>query len=189
LPTVGAAESERSEDEPGEIVPAEARDTLPFRAVVVAGAVSTAPVSTFAERLAHALVRRGITGAGLVVTPAERTSVQTGDFVERSTPDRMVAAGLAPVRWLALEPARRRHGLSQVVQDFTGAGTLVATGLDLAAVYEPWLTVLLTAGVTEPSWRRTARALRDRMDLMLADPRPGVAEELAARVAHLHEDG
>lgn len=174
LPTLGA-----HRDEPRGVVrsPAELRPA-PRPTLALSGARPGASLAGFAAELVAALAARGPVDALCVV----RAGVHQGDLGTR-----LRGAGAGRVVSLSVTAERAPDEIERAHLELTPGGTLVVVGNDWPALYRPRALVLLTEGLPRPVWVDSARALVDRVDLELADPRPGVARELAARWCPLKE--
>jgi hypothetical protein len=73
------------------------------------------------------------------------------------------------------------EAFAELLADALGARGCHASVVAGGAV-EPCLTVILTDGLPPASWQKSARDARDQAALELAEPRPGVADGLAARL-------
>lgn len=62
-----------------------------------------------------------------------------------------------------------------------GAGRIVV-GAAFVALRRPRLAILITGGASPVQWDPTIRALRERFDLVLEDPRASLARELARQL-------
>jgi hypothetical protein len=58
----------------------------------------------------------------------------------------------------------------------------VAIGAPYVALARPTLSILVTRGLPPVSWEPSLRAIRDRFHLVVAEPGPGLARELALRL-------
>lgn len=59
----------------------------------------------------------------------------------------------------------------------------VVVGARAAAIAKTVITIAITSGLPPSTWDASARAIRDRIDLELSEPRPGVALGLATALA------
>jgi len=179
LPTVGRGAPQR-DDEPGEVRSAAERPDAPVPTIAIVAAVPTAPVLPLAERIVAAATARGVDTAALVVRrEAGALAVEDSGFSPESAPGRLAAAGARPVRWARCDPQRAAQALERAFDALPAGRWCIAVGSDVPALLRPRLTILLSSGAARPAFSASARALLDRVDVELADPRPGFAEGLA----------
>ena len=152
---------------------ARAEPGLPVVSIVAARPELSEHADRFAHELLDALAQRGaracalraeISNAGRSVTLGVPTAAQ-----------RPAARVAAPASELA---ACVREGLAGLGE----LDAMVSLGAAFPALFRPRLVVLLTDGLASPGWSPEVRAVRDRVDLELSDPRPGVARGLAELV-------
>ncbi len=185
LPIAGAVDTQRLV--PGEIQPLADRLVAPMQLVSVVSARSRAAKEVdFARVMVEEIVGAGVRCAALVA----RMAVEEGfELDEDPRPDgdlgRIRAAGAD------LAIAVRTHPSTSAVAVASGLGKahergakiVVTVGSPVPAMYRTRLCVMITGGLSLPLWDLSARALRDRIDLEVADAREGVARKLAAEIA------
>lgn len=181
LPTVGGGSPLGRDDEPAALVrPLEERARTAMPILAIASALPTTPAARLAERIVAAACGRDRQVGALVVRRApHECEVREAGLPDGSLPARLAAAGAAPVRWLRVDPERTAEGLERALDALPPARWVVTVGNDVPALVRPRLTILLTGGAVVTAWSGSARALRDRTDVELADPRRGFAEGLA----------
>lgn len=142
---------------------------------------SIAVVATVRERDAEAMAAALVTAAreaGLAAVQWRarlRSASDAGVDVERSEEDgALVIRAPAGAIGAAIAELARAAGAS---------GTLhVVVGAPFVAIARPTLAIAVGAAGAVVRWDPAVRALRDRLDLIVDEPRPGLAPWLVARL-------
>lgn len=148
------------------VVADEERIALPRPSVVIVAASPRADAVGMADAIASAA------GASTRwrVQQREREGTERAD-----TPSEKV---------LRASEAELAAGIATLVAE--GAdGLLVAVGAPLVSLARPDLAILVTGHAAPVQWEPALRAIRDRFELIVAEPRPALAVELAKRLRAL----
>jgi hypothetical protein len=92
-----------------------------------------------------------------------------GEVVEASGPETIVRASADAIE----------RAIERLAASYDRGEPLVAVGEAFVAIARPRLAILVTGGAPAVSWAGDLRALRDRFDLVVEEPRPSLARELA----------
>jgi hypothetical protein len=68
------------------------------------------------------------------------------------------------------------------IEDAPTSAPTIALGLPWVALRRPRVAVLLTAGASPVHWEPEIRELRERFELVIPEPRPGLARALVRRL-------
>lgn len=72
--------------------------------------------------------------------------------------------------------------LDSALEGLRAEGLVVALGAAFVALRRPALAILVTGGASPVQWDPDVRALRDRFQLIVEEPRPALARELVAAI-------
>lgn len=168
---------EEAFDRPGEVRAMDARPVPDLPALAVVGAVPMAPAVRMVVELVRALGDAGRKPGALLVR--RRAS---GRSITAAGAEHPVAVAGAKPAWLVdAAPEQASEALAEAWQRFPEGGVVVTSGSDVPALYRPALTILVSGGLAPFAWATSVRAIRDRLDVELVEPRPGFAMELVRR--------
>ena len=164
---------------PLDLPAASARFATHERVIAIASVQPSAELDAFASAVVTAAVARHARVLGVLASG--NGSLGSAVLRERGIARAMRDAGAEDVRQIAMgtDAARRE---ARAVLAARQDGLLVAIGAEVPAYYQARAAVLLTFGLPVSSWDPLARALRDRVDVVLTDARPRYAALLAESV-------
>ncbi|MFW6049984.1 MAG: hypothetical protein ACODAU_02350 [Myxococcota bacterium] len=146
--------------------------------LAVASAARTVSPMPVAQALVAAMAAEGHAPVALIATRARGRS-DVG--VLRDGP--LVEAGAERVLRVVLQPEDAAAMLERAWAALPPDRPLVATGNDVPALYHLRLGLMVTGGLPPFAWAPSARAVADRMDAEVVEPRAGFVQALIARLA------
>ncbi|AKF07802.1 hypothetical protein [Sandaracinus amylolyticus] len=140
----------------------EARVRVRAPSIAIVAAVRAADADAFATMIAEAASGRAVIEQRAAVRA--KAGAETIDGVLRASSDALPGALDALIA----------HGADDALR--------VVIGAPFVALARADLSVLITSGSTPVQWDPQLRAMRDRFELVIPEPRPGLARALVARL-------
>jgi hypothetical protein len=176
LPIVGGERANEASVEPW---PPERRLVPSFPLVAVVGAMPEARAIEQARAFLQAARDAG--AAPVFFATRRRAARGPADVLERAPGDPREArpffdAGASRALLVEAEPSAIAAGLGEALARLEGARIAVSLGAEVLAFVRPRFAVAIDRGASLVGWDPSVRAIRDRFDARLPEPRGGWAE-------------